>query len=138
MQTTEFIRIAHAIGRALWYRVGEIHEPGVTPNFWYVEYTGRFDHQEVAKRYLLCSCDERWAVCSHVISDAGGINLQFVDCAEIVAKLQSFYEVTVLSKAELDAEFELTPEIAEIHPSISDLKYWRPQRMGEAWFNWWD
>ncbi|MDD4964343.1 MAG: hypothetical protein PHI11_10555 [Gallionella sp.] len=126
-----FPHIAQKIGAALYYRVGPIHKPEVTPNFSYVEFTGRFDHQENAKRYLLCSYEGNWAVCKDVGSD-------FVDCAEIAAKLKEFYGINVMSKAELEAEFELTPEIAAIHPSISDLKYWRPQTMGEALFNWWD
>lgn len=111
------------------------HAPEVTPNFSYVEFTGRFDHQENAKRYLLCSygC---WAVCSHVRSDERGIKLQFVDCAEIAAKLKAFYGINVLSKAELEAEFQLLPDLP--YMSDSDLKYWKPQTMGEALFNWWD
>ncbi len=131
-----FPHIAKKIGAALYYRVGPIHEPEVTPNFSYVEFTGRFNHQEGAKRYLLNSYDGCWAVCSHVRSDARGIKLQFVDCAEIAAKLKEFYGINVMSKAELEAEFQLTPDLP--YMCDSDLKYWKPQTMGAALFNWWD
>ncbi|MDD2721815.1 MAG: hypothetical protein PHH47_10970 [Gallionella sp.] len=131
-----FPHIAKKIGAALYYRVGPIHEPEVTPNFSYVEYTGRFDLQEGAKRYLLCSYDGRWAVCSHVESDERGIKLQFVDCAEIAVKLKEFYGINVMSKAELEAEFQLLPDLP--YMSESDLKYWKPKTMGAALFNWWD
>ncbi len=136
-----FPHIAKAIGAALWYRVGEINEPKIySANFSYVEYTGRFDHQENANRYLLCSHDGYWAVCSHVasapFSNFVSINLQFVDCAEIAAKLKSFYGIHVLSKAELEAEFQLLPDLP--YMCESDLKYWKPQTMGGALFNWWD
>ncbi len=131
-----FPHIVKKIGVALYCRVGPIYEPEVTPNFSYVEFTGGFDHQEDAKRYLLYSYDGCWAVCSHVISDERGIKLQFVDCAEIAAKLKAFYGINVLSKAELEADFQLLPDLP--YMSESDLKYWKPQTMGEALFNWWD
>jgi hypothetical protein len=131
-----FLHIVKKIGVALYCRVGAIHAPEITPNFSYVEFTGQFDHQEGAKRYLLYSCDGCWAVCSHVISDERGIKLQFVDCAEIAAKLKAFYGINVLSKAELEAEFQLLPDLP--YMSESDLKYWKPRTMGEALFNWWD
>jgi hypothetical protein len=91
-------------------------------------------------RYLLCSHDGYWAVCSSVASapfpNIVSINLQFVDCVEIAEKLKAFYGINVLSKAELDADFQLLPDLP--YMSESDLKCWKPQTMGEALFNWWD
>lgn len=128
-----FPHIAQAIGSALWYRVGAIHKSMETPNYSYVEYTGRFDNQENARRYLLCSYDGYWAVCS---PNERGNKLQFVDCVEIAEKLKALYGINVLSKAELEAEFQLLPDLP--YMSEKDLKYWKPQTMGEALFNWWD
>ncbi|MDD4964338.1 MAG: hypothetical protein PHI11_10530 [Gallionella sp.] len=125
-----FPHIAQAIGSAIGYRVGEVRDSKVTStNYSYVEYTGRFDYQENAKRYLLCSCDGYWAVCS----DVGYV---FVDCAEIAAKLKAFYGINVLSKAELDAEFQLLPDLP--YMPESEIEFWKPKTMGEALFNWWD
>jgi len=125
-----FSSIAQEVGAALGYRVGEIHTSMDTPNYSYVEYTGRFDHQENAKRSLLCSYDGYWAVCS---PNERGNKLHFVDCAEIAAKLKELRGINVLSKAELDAEFQLLPNLPYMRGK--DLKYWKPQTMGEALFN---
>jgi len=125
-----FPHIAQAIGAALGYRVGEVNGSYVTStNYSYVEYTGRFDHQENAKLYLLCSSDGYWAVCR----DEG---YEFVDCAEIAAKLKAFYGINVLSKAELDAEFQLLPDLP--YMDESDLEFWKPKTMGAALFNSWN
>lgn len=134
MDSATFTRIARAVASANKYRLGDIDEPGVTPNFWCAEYTCRINYQD-AKCYLLCSYDERWAVCSTV--DSG--HPHFEDCAEIAATLKSFYGIDVGAKAEMDAEFELTVEISMLSGfGVSALKYWNPQTMGEALFNWWD
>jgi len=106
MDTATFTRIAKAVASANHFRLGEIDEPSVVPNFWCAEYTCLINYQE-AKRYLLCSTDERWAVCSSVEY----ARAEFVDCAEIAATLKSFYEIEVGTKADMDAEFELTVEI---------------------------
>ncbi|MDD4911759.1 MAG: hypothetical protein PHP57_05640 [Sideroxydans sp.] len=43
------------------------------------------------------------------------------------------------TKADMDAEFELTVEISMLAGfGVSALKYWMPQTMGQAQFNWWD
>lgn len=135
MDTETFTRLAKAVASANNYRLGYIAEPGVTPNFWRAEYTCRINYQD-AKRYLVCSTDERWAVCSMVNY---GDPHQFEDCAEIAATLKSFYGIEVGTKAEMDAEFELTVEISMLSGfGASALRYWKPQTMGQALFNWWD
>ncbi|MDD5059455.1 MAG: hypothetical protein PHQ60_16480 [Sideroxydans sp.] len=134
MDTTTFTRIAKAVASANKYRLVSISEPGVTPNFWCAEYTCRINYQD-AKRYLLCSCDERWALCSSLYCG----HPQFEDCAEIAATLKAFYGIELGTKAEMDAEFELTVEISCLSGfGVSALKYWNPQTMGAALFNWWD
>lgn len=134
MDTATFTRLAKAVASANHFRLGRIGEPGVTPNFWCAEYTCRIDFQD-AKRYLLCSTDERWAVCRSL----GPKSYRFEDCDEIAVTLKSFYGIDVGTKAEMDAEFELTVEISMLAGfGASSLKYWKPQTMGEALFNWRD
>lgn len=64
--------------------------------------------------------------------------LTFLDEPDLVAVLTDLAAQTkyrIYSKAELDGPFDAAawPEM-----SANDLRYWRPQTLGAALFNWWD
>ncbi|MEV6237800.1 hypothetical protein [Lentzea sp. NPDC051838] len=64
--------------------------------------------------------------------------LEFLDDPDLVAVLTDLAAQTkyrVWAKAELDGPFDASawPEM-----SANDIRYWRPDTLGAALFNWWD
>lgn len=71
-----------------------------------------------------------WALCSEVGFDC---RLVFDDAPSISEALERCHGIRLHSKAALLGPFVRTEGISE-----SDIKYWKPQTLGEALFNWWD
>ena len=126
MDGSDFKRVVYDVARQLGARVVSIHEPNVTPNFVTAELAVGERHV-----YLLRSHAGDWALCSEV--DFSGCRLLFDDNPSITDILESHHSIRVRSKADL-----LGPFVKHLGISDHDIRYWRPQTVGDALFNWWD
>jgi hypothetical protein len=61
--------------------------------------------------------------------------LTFVEAPEVIGVLAEFPGFRVLTPIELDGPLDPS---AWPHLSPHDLRYWRPETLGEALFNYWD
>ena len=66
----------------------------------------------------------------------GDVRLRFLDCPELARSLSS--EFTVLSAQ--DAGAGVSPQVISQlgETELAQLKYWKPQRIGDVVFNYWD
>ena len=66
----------------------------------------------------------------------GDVRLEFIDCPEIADAMRS--EFTVVSKAEACAGVadELVGHLSD--DELHQMQYWKPQRIGDVVFNYWD
>lgn len=87
---------------------------------------------------LLVLCNAYFPVVTFVKFQSSSFlaNLDFVDCADLGG--QFVHTHRVLSKIELEANPTDTA-LALLHESeMSQIKYWRPARVGDIIFNCWD
>jgi hypothetical protein len=61
--------------------------------------------------------------------------LTFVDAPDLIAALAETPGFQVLTPADLNAPLH-APNWPNLYPS--DIKYWKPENLGEAIFNYWD
>ena len=123
----------HTGGKVFEFRLAD----GVTPNF----HQGLIAYHD---RTVAVACTRDSAVLAlaepRTIDFVRGTGewgpLTFVDAPELMAALAALLpEYQVLTLSELNGPFDAT---AWPHISPDDIKYWRPDTLGEALFNYWD
>ncbi|MCC7053225.1 MAG: hypothetical protein IT355_08135 [Gemmatimonadaceae bacterium] len=126
MDLTRLRSILFSAAREVGGRVTDIVEPGVTPNF-------------VAVRLEL-PVGHCWVLRSHAgdVAFAAAIEpalapLRFVDCPALADALERVGGLQPLGVVRLEEPFAGQAVIAD-----ADLRIWKPQRLGDALFNWWD
>ena len=126
MDTKNFKSITFGVASTLQWKVANLYEPVVTPNFWVAELT--HGNETI---YLLCSRKGDWAVSSFFSPEV--CELWFEDCPQISTVLEALYKIRVHSKSELNEAFVPSADM-----SPKDVKYWKPETMGQGLFNWRD
>ncbi len=126
MDINQFKKMVDSIASNSQTTVVALHEPGVTPNFFAAELLLR---PQKTTLFLLCSREQFWAL-SEVVDSSG---LCFVDHAPLTNATQLIPGLGLLTASELNGSFS-----PRQHMLPSDIKYWKPQTLGEALFNWWD
>lgn len=126
VQLATFKQIVHAAGRMAGGRIVEIIEPGVTPNF----LAARIEIGPTSC-YVLCSQANNWAFVEAI--QPALAPLRFTDCPAFADALQCLFGLSPFTRVALLAPFEKWPSLAEC-----DLRYWKPNTLGDALFNWWD
>jgi len=100
--------------------------PDVTPNFYAVRI-----HQHHTTFYVLCNHDQQWAYSQTF--EPHSCQLNFVEQPAFSQILSELFDIRPLTVAELRADFQPNSNF-----SAADIRYWKPQCMGNACFNWWD
>ena len=126
MDYSGFKTIVYQIIQQLDGKVNSCWQASATPNFHAAEI--EFKRQKI---YVLCNIEGDWAYSSYFAED--DCNLAFINFPEFSALLMQLYGYVSLTQTELDGRF-----VAREHMLASDIKYWRPQTLGEGLFNWWD
>lgn len=126
MDFSFFKTVVFEAARALQAVVTELHEPDVTPNF-----ASACIQVPTRRVYVIQSEAGDWAFSStHNPSDC---RLEFTDWDELADALQSRFNIRVLSAADLKGPFRKREWMHD-----TDIKYWKPETLGQALFNWWD
>ena len=129
----EFKSIVYAVATPLGYTVSDISERDVTPNF----------HSA-----LLTKGDTAVSILGHstypifAFSEPLNLNsceIRFVDSGPLTQQLADLFpNVAIATTAELDRNLTDT-DLALLDTVERDqVKYWQPQTLGNAAFNWWD
>lgn len=130
-----FRRVCYELARLTGGTVSEFRlTRGCAPNFEegiiaYCDRTVAVVH--IRDSMLFAVADPR--IIDHNATEAGP--LTFVDEPALVAALAALPGVRVLTRADLDASFDMAawPDIR-----LSDVRYWKPATVGAALFNYWD
>ena len=126
MNTQEFKQIVLNLCSRIGAKVEKVVEPDITPNFWVCGIL-----YKNSNLFVLCSTEEKWALSSSFEPNIWSLN--FIDVEEISKVLEADYQVVILSSEKLNGEFVPTSTMCE-----SDIKYWKPETLGQGLFNWWD
>jgi hypothetical protein len=134
LEPREFRGVCYGIARRTGGRVVDfwMADGDVTPNY----NQGIIDYGD---RRLAIVCTRDRMVPFLAVAEPKGLgewgSLTFVDAPEIVAILAELPDVRVFTKAELAVPLDI-----KLWPDVSphDVKYWRPDSLGDALFNDWD
>ncbi|RXF00540.1 hypothetical protein [Pseudoalteromonas phenolica] len=126
MEISEFRRVMFGLAREVDASICDVLVPDVVPNF--IACNLRASEFSI---YVLCNEQSEWAFVSDY--DPTNQKLNFVDNEVISSILSNSFSIRVASVEELGSPFVARDKMLE-----SDIKYWKPQTMGEALFNWWD
>ena len=142
LSLAEIRRVVYPVARQIDAHIVAIQEPRVTPNFHAVALDESQSLGETQRIYLLHSDDyDAWAVVlprdGQREPEAGRFHLhkpQFLDHDGIMAAMADLHGIAVWSSYDLSM-----PVPADFPERVrGDLAYWRPDRLGDALFNWWD
>ena len=127
MDVETFKTVVFSLAQKTGYDVSDIRKPEMTPNF----YSCSFENQ-AESFWVLASLDDKWAMAED-LGGADSLKLTFLDSAELFNAMKSLFDIDFLRVEHLDAPFEVTDE------NISDdVRYWKPETVGQYLFNWWD
>lgn len=126
MDIVQFKQIVFACANQIGGKVIQLHQPSATPNFFAAEIS-----LKGSTVFLLCTHDDDWAFSKNF--SPLRCTLQFTEEPAISSALAMLFEIEVLSLDTLQSKYTKSPNHCP-----SDLKYWKPQTMGEGLFNWWD
>lgn len=153
LSLAEIRGIVHPVARHIGARILTIDEPGAARNFLAVMLEEPQPWGTSRRIYLLYSFDhDAWAVVApsrlghaheheheraHGALPLGWTHLyepEFLDHEGLIAAMADFHGI------ELWSSYDLTRPVPEDFPARvpGDLSYWRPERIGDALFNWWD
>ena len=109
-----------------------VRASGITPNFHYA----RIDRGSVSTG-VLCNAHFRILACC-VPFETNVCDREFVDDADLTAAMSAYSDYVLLPADSFDKPLEE----ADLHnlsqAEIAQIRYWRPARVGDAVFNWWD
>ena len=129
----EFKEIVSTVIKPMGFAIGETTERGITPNF----------HTARVKRHR-----DEIMVLGHsnfpIIAFADPFELwlmkiPFRDADSIATRIRAIYpQVIIATKEELSRCIETTDLEILNRMELDQIKYWKPQTIGELVFNWWD
>ncbi len=127
MDGANFKKVGYEIARKLQYGVTQFSTPSYPTNYF------RLAIQKDEKEYAILL--HEYVPYAALVAYDNEFNMHFVDCDGLAAELSPYYQV-------LDAEFlneafdPVMHDLAEIE--LKQVRYWRPDTIGEVIFNCWD
>ena len=129
----EFKRVVFGVADPLRLAVTQLTERGVTPNF----HSAHLDGGETSVAMLGHSTYPIIAFSEHWKHNDG--QLRLVDCIRIATELKRMFpHVTVAESGELTRKLTESDLALLDEGELDQIKYWKPQTVGEIAFNWWD
>ncbi|RCU42870.1 hypothetical protein DU002_19190 [Corallincola holothuriorum] len=126
MDMQHFKKVIYDLAQRAGFTVVEFHGPLATPNFF-----AALMEQRGKEFAVLASINSDWAVVSEF--EPSVCELDFIDSADVARELKYCHGIDVISSKVLNGPF-----VTRSYLSHNDVKYWKPQSLGEALFNWWD
>ena len=130
-----FTAVCHAAARQVGGRVQQVRAAyeQVTPNFHEALMTLRHGTETVR---VLCNAQYPIVAFTTPAANEGDVRLEFVDCPELAEALRAEFSIITRQDACAGVADELVAQLgdAELH----QMRYWRPQRIGDVIFNYWD
>jgi hypothetical protein len=130
-----FTSACHAAARQIAGRVEQVLEAykQVTPNFHEALMTLR-DRLAIVR--VLCNAHYPIVVFATRATHEGDMRLEFSDCPELAEALGVGFSIITRQEACAGVTDELVAELGEAE--LLQMRYWRPQRIGDVIFNYWD
>lgn len=120
---SEFKEVVFTVARLAGYEVAQWQDSPGIPNF----FAAKLESRE-GPLHLLCTLDGEWAFASSLTP-----GIEFADSKTVGGLLESFFDVRALSREYLTSDFSPRDGMHQ-----SAIKYWKPETMGDAIFNWRD
>jgi len=130
-----FMSACYAAARQVAGRVQQVRAAyeRVTPNFHEALITLR-DRPDIVR--LLCNAHYPIVAFATPAAHDGDMRLEFSDCPELAAALSAEFSIITRQEACAGVADELVAELGEAE--LHQMRYWRPQRIGDVIFNYWD
>jgi len=131
----QFASACYAAARHVGGRVHQVRAAceRVTSNFHEALMTLRDSPRTVR---VLCNAHYPIVAFTPPAAYEGDVRLEFMDCPELAAALRVEYAVITKQEACTGVADELVAHLGE--PELHQMRYWRPLRIGDVIFNYWD
>ena len=129
MNFKTFKTIIYNISNQSDFKVIELIEPNITPNF-YIARVKKYDNEF----FILASYEDNWAFTKKY--NSSNLLFDFINNSKLSKLLKSQYRISVLTKEKLNSL--ATPPLGGWGAKENDIKYWKPKTLGEVLFNYWD
>ena len=131
----QFATACHSAARSVGGRVHEIRAAyeEITPNFHQAVLVLRDRPDRVR---VVCNAHHPIVAFTALPAYDRETRLRFVDCPELAEALSGEYSIVSGSDACAAVSAELIAELGEAE--LIQLRYWKPQRIGDVIFNYWD
>lgn len=129
----EFKSIVYAVATPMGYTVSDVSERGVTPNF----HSALLTNGDTAISILGHSTYPIFAFSEPLVLHS--CEIRFIDSDPLTQQLATLFpNVAIATTAELDRKLTDTDLALLDTAEREQVKYWQPQTVGNAAFNWWD
>jgi hypothetical protein len=130
-----FRAACHAAARQVAGRVQQVRpaDEQVTPSFHEALMTLR-DKLETVR--VLCNAHYPIVAFTTAATHEGDLRLEFMDCPELAEALRTEFSIITRQEACADITDEVVALLGDAE--LQQMRYWRPQRIGDVIFNYWD
>lgn len=130
-----FTAACHMAARQIQGRVQQVRAAyeQVTPNFHEARITVR-DGTDTVR--VLCNAHYPIIAFAAMPAFDAGMHLEFRDCLELAEALSAEFSIVTRLEACAGITDESLAELGEAE--LRQMRYWRPQRIGDLIFNYWD
>lgn len=130
-----FTAACHAAARQVAGRVHQVRTAydRVTPNFHEALIT-LGNRPEMVR--VLCNVHYPIAGFATPAAYEGDVYLEFIDCPELAEALSAEFSIITRQDACASVAEELVAQLGDAE--LNQIRYWRPQRIGDVIFNYWD
>ena len=135
VQVKQFTAAIHDAARRAGCFVEQVRaaDGRVTPNFHEILVRLRDGTRKVR---VLCNAHYPIVAFASPIEYEGDVRIRFVDCLELSDALSSEFSVLSNQDACAPVSEETVALLSEVE--LKQIRYWRPQRIGDVIFNYWD
>jgi hypothetical protein len=130
-----FTTACHAAARQLRGRVQHVRDAAgqVTPNF-HEALVSWNDGAEAVR--VLCNAHHPMIAFASPTNCEGDTRLDFVDCPEVAGPLRAEFHILSLETVCAGTSPEALVQLGDAE--LDQMRYWKPQRIGDLIFNFWD
>ncbi len=131
----KFKTACHAAARQAKFQLEHVRavDGQVSPNFHEAVVTILDGSDKVR---VLCNAHHPIVAFASPNSFEGDLQLRFIDCPELAASLNSEFSILRASEASAGLSPDAVAQLGESELAL--MRYWKPKRIGDVIFNYWD